>query len=353
MPSNNLRPEAMQGFFEQQKDLAPDQAENSLTRLYRQPGIRNARNSLGPITDVDRMLRKKMFDITDKIEEGQSISKVRRELRGLAAVYKNSQVVPQLLFEAARLEKPGSDERLEAFLNVAREYPQNEAGVRSLVEIGDLYFLRKKFENALDAYQAYIISTNAKLKNDIPLQLKVTYCLLRTRHYDTALSLLNLVELDNASPRTAAKVRDLKAECLLSLSRFDEARKVLGQILENQPDYDLKAKILLLQGLAAEEANDMARARQAYGTILRQHKQDHFEMQAARERLDAIDSTRALPLPEKITNSNAPKTEQKEFQQMKHPAQKPNQKMLENSNRETSPPAALPPSNIAPGNTQE
>ncbi len=348
----NLRPDAVKEFFEKQGNLAPDQAEQSLTRLYRQPGIRIARNTIGPVTDIDRMLRKKMFDITEKLDKGQSRSKVQRELRGLAAVYKNSQLVPQILFEAARLEKPDSDDRLEAFLDIAREYPQSQAGVDALLEVGDQYFLRKKFGNALDAYQAHIISTNAKFKHDTALQLKVTYCLLRTRHYNTALDLMNLIDLDNANPRTIAKVNDLKAECLLSLGRFAEAENILKQIIEDHPDYVLSAKILLLRGLAAEENDQTAQARKAYGTILSKHRNAVFEIQAARQRLDAMDRTRALPLPENRTNTTPPEAQKKAYKRMKHPVEKPDQNILEENGRNASPPVALPPEKITPGYSQ-
>jgi len=226
-----------------------------------------------------------MQDALAKAEGGDAPG-ARRDLLRLASRPSNARLAPKILLEAARLQTQHPERRLDELYRLVQKHPRSQWGKEALLDIGETQFTLGNHENALDAFQAYaMVGGRSSKRPDI--RMKVVYSLLRLRRYEAALPLLDQFDVASASPAAAARLLDLRAECLVALGRYDEATRALQELILRHRDYPQSNKALLTIGLCYEEIRRPEAARSAYEALLSRSAAE-FESALARGRLMAM-----------------------------------------------------------------
>lgn len=253
--------------------------------------------------ETRRQLRERLESIREKLQDGTSES-AQRELTLLASANPNSPIAPEALFLDA--EKTLDDtKRAKSFKNIATRYPQTPYGVQSLLYLGNALAAQKRYEDALDAYQAYKIRQG--IESSTPaFQLKVVNTLFPLQKYEEAFFTLDRISTDNPTFQHD-KVLDLSAEALVALGRYPQAQQHLQTLLDEYPKYSQRAKVMLSLGLCLEETGKIKEAVAQYKALLKAYplesEKTPFESEAAAERLKRLEEP-LFRVPGKSTKSS-------------------------------------------------
>ena len=293
----------------------PTLRETALTIAQRSPAGGEAAAPLPQETPsvADQALRRRFEEVMEKVRRGRR-DEGRRQLLDMASSFPRSSIAPEVLFEAAQLERSDVNRRLEGFRRVVETYPATEWATRSMREIGETSFLLRDFTAALDAFRAYQIVQGEDCDKPA-FRMQIATCLLELRSYEEALAELDRLALDeranrgDPTHRVAETALDLKSECEMALGRFIQAIVSLSELLANYPNYPLAPKAMLTLGLCYEEEGQSESAREVYGQILQSfppgRPETPFETEAARDRLTQMERSifdapwASAPSPEK------------------------------------------------------
>jgi tetratricopeptide (TPR) repeat protein len=202
----------------------------------------------------------------------------RADEKGMLALYRESAA----LFESAlTAERRGlTDDALAAYTKAVERDP---AFVEAIANLARLELAAGR----LEAAESWI-ERGEQVRSDYP-RIAAVRGLLALARGDLAHSLESLSQAHRAAPEDAEVAVNLGA-VLIQRGRLDEARRVLGALLVQQPDH---AAALYNRALADDLSGDRDAASSAYRRFLELAPQDDPAREGVQGRLEVLSASKA------------------------------------------------------------
>lgn len=204
-----------------------------------------------------------------------------RILRDLAERHPTSRLAPEALLEIGLMsvDQARYGDAIAAFEQVEARYPASPSAVRAAYERGMAYLETQSLDEAERQFQAVMDRRRA-----IDLSLRATLGLGRVRQqqnvFDEAIKLFSAV-VGQGSDEIAAEAQYRIGETLFLQQRYKEALEQLQRVQTAYPAArSAIAQAFLKMGECYERLSNKARARQAYRSVIKLHKDDKFGKEA-------------------------------------------------------------------------